>query len=227
MSLRVLYVTATPLEAEALRRIPGVIITGEHFTIGSLVIELLVGGIGVMETAWNMVKWVSENDKPDIAINAGIAGSYQEVYPVGSVVMPVSDCFADAGIEDGDKFVPLHEAGLSGKDDYPYKNGSIVSENAFSEELKAIMNPVTAITVNTATGSEVTRRKLEERYKPAIETMEGAAFFYICAKEKIPFISIRAISNIVEQRDRSKWNIPLALDNLALKLEEVFDILNK
>jgi futalosine hydrolase len=55
--------------------------------------------------------------------------------------------------------------------------------------------------------------------------MEGAAFFYICARESIPFVSIRAISNMVERRDRKKWNIPLAVDNLAIKLDHIFNLL--
>ena len=51
--------------------------------------------------------------------------------------------------------------------------------------------------------------------------MEGATFFYICSREKIPFLALRAISNRVELRNRNKWNIPLALDNLSEKLNEV------
>jgi futalosine hydrolase len=51
--------------------------------------------------------------------------------------------------------------------------------------------------------------------------MEGATFFYICALEKIPFLSLRAISNKVEPGNRDSWNIKLALDNLAGKLEEI------
>jgi futalosine hydrolase len=54
--------------------------------------------------------------------------------------------------------------------------------------------------------------------------MEGAAFFYICASEKIPFVALRGISNMVERRNKNKWNIPLALDNLALKLEDVLEL---
>lgn len=218
---------ATPQEAEALRKAPGIIRRKDNYSFDSLEIELLTGGVGIMSTAWSMAKWISLNEKPDIAINAGIAGSYKAEFPVGTVLMPVSDCFADAGIEDGDKFITLHEAGLTGKDEFPFRNGHIVSENKFSEKMKLIMNPVTAITVNTATGSVTTKRRLADRYNPGIETMEGAAFFYICAKESIPFISVRSISNIVEKRDRSRWNIPLAIDNLALKLGEVFNILNK
>ena len=39
---------------------------------------------------------------------------------IGDVVMPVSDCFADAGIEDGDNFLTLSEAGLADADEFPF-----------------------------------------------------------------------------------------------------------
>ena len=54
--------------------------------------------------------------------------------------------------------------------------------------MKDIVKPVRAITVNTATGSDATRDKLVKKYNPDIETMEGATFFYICRREKIPFL---------------------------------------
>ena len=75
-------------------------------------ISVLVAGVGSVSTAWEMQKWFSVNEKPDLAINAGIAGSYKEDIKIGDVVMPVTDCFADAGIEDGDNFLTLSEAGL-------------------------------------------------------------------------------------------------------------------
>src|SRR5512133_114867 len=119
MPIKVLFVTSTDTEASALRNVHGIRQVKDIFYTGALEIELIVGGVGAMSTAWNMIHWLSENKKPDLAINAGIAGSYREKFPVGSVVMPVSDCFADAGIEDGDKFITLSEAGLAGKDEFP------------------------------------------------------------------------------------------------------------
>ena len=227
MSFKLLFVTATLSEADILKKIERIIPAQEKFYSGRIEIDLLVGGVGSMSTAWSMTQWFSANEKPCLAINAGIAGSYNDECPVGSVVMPVSDCFADAGIEDGDNFLTLHETGLSNPDEFPFRNGIIPVKNRYTEIIKEILNPVKAITVNTATGSESTREKLINKYNPDIETMEGAAFFYICAREKIPFISLRAISNRVERRDRNRWNIPLALDNLALKLEEVLKILEE
>ena len=52
--------------------------------------------------------------------------------------------------------------------------------------------------------------------------MEGAAFFYVCLCENIPFLQIRAISNYVEQRNEKNWNIPLAIKNLCLTLIDFF-----
>jgi futalosine hydrolase len=227
MSLKILYVTATNQEAEAIIKVEGIKTSSGKFHSGSWEIELLVAGVGTMSTAWSMTRWISVNDKPDLVINAGIAGSYKEDFPVGCVVMPVSDCFADAGIEDGDRFLTVHESGLVNSDEFPFVQGSIPVYGGYAEKLKNILKPVKAITVNTATGSDMTIRKLSDKFNPDIETMEGAAFFYICARERIPFLALRAISNKVERRDKNKWDIPLALNNLELKLEEVFKILEE
>jgi futalosine hydrolase len=41
--------------------------------------------------------------------------------------------------------------------------------------------------------------------------MEGAAFHQVCLELSIPFVQIRGISNMAGIRDKSKWNIPLAI----------------
>ena len=74
----------------------------------------LVTGVGGISTAWAMKQWLSNNPYPDLAINAGIAGSYSDELKIGDVVMPVTDCFADMGIESGNKVMTLAEAGLDG-----------------------------------------------------------------------------------------------------------------
>jgi len=221
MSFKILYVTATESEAEALKKIRGLLPSPSGYAFNDVRISLLVAGVGSVSTAWSMKEWISKNEKPDLAINAGIAGSYNNSIVIGDVVMSHSDCFADAGIEDGNDFRTLSEAGLIGANEFPFRNGILVSDPFYNEKLNKLLKPVAAITVNTATGSETTRSRLLNKFNPDIETMEGAAFFYICIREKIPFLSIRAISNRVELRDKGKWDISLALTNLSGKLEEV------
>jgi len=221
MAIKILYVTSTFAEARVLEKLNGFTFHNNLFRSGNIELNLLVTGVGSMATAWAIKKWLSENANPDLAINAGIAGSYRDNIPIGSVVMPVSDCFADSGIEDRDNFITLSEAGLTGADDFPYQNGILHSHNEYVERMNSHLKAVDAITVNAATGSAVTIEKLIRKFNPAVETMEGATFFYICMVESIPFLAVRAISNRVEPRNRNNWNITLALDNLAVKLNEI------
>ena len=44
--------------------------------------------------------------------------------------------------------------------------------------------------------------------------MEGASFFAACDNNINNYLQIRAISNYVENRDKSKWQMPLAIKNL-------------
>jgi futalosine hydrolase len=222
MSQRILFVTATLTEAETLGKIKDFQIIPGGYRFRHFEISVLVAGVGSVSTAWEMQKWISVNEKPVLAINSGIAGSYHKEIKIGDVVMPLYDCFADAGIEDGNNFLTLSEAGLVNGNEFPYSKGLIHADPGYIGQLKDIVKPVRAITVNTATGSEITRYKLIKKFNPDIETMEGATFFYICRREKIPFLALRAISNMVEIRNRYNWDIKLALSNMADKLNEVF-----
>lgn len=226
-SMKILLVTSTSNEAEALRKIEGLVPSGKDFIYGSLKISLLITGVGAVPTAWHMMKWISENGRPDAAINSGIAGSFRDHIRTGDVVMPVSDCFADYGIEDGEETFTLFDAGLSGGNDFPFNGGLLKAENQYTEKLKAHISPVKSVTLGTASGSERTINELVRRFDPDIESMEGASFFYICIRESIPCFAVRAISNRVERRNRNNWNIPLAIGNLSGKLKEVFQLVEK
>jgi futalosine hydrolase len=222
MSLRILFVTSTGAEAESLKRLPGIKTASGGFSFGNSEISVLVTGVGSVATSWALTKWIAAENLPELAINAGIAGSFRDQIGIGEVVIPVSDRFADAGIETREGFMTLAEAGLEDPNSFPFKNGIIKSDNAFVNSALKMLKPVNAITVNTASGTASTIERLKKKYDPDIETMEGATFFYICSEEKIPFLAFRAISNMVEPRDRSKWNISLALGNLSEKLKDFF-----
>jgi futalosine hydrolase len=65
---------------------------------------------------------------------------------------------------------------------------------------------------------------MKEKYMPVIESMEGAAFHYVCLKESIPFVQFRAISNMVGERDKKKWKMKDAVEALNA---EVIRFLNQ
>ena len=45
--------------------------------------------------------------------------------------------------------------------------------------------------------------------------MEGGAFFYVMLRQGIRFFELRAVSNMVEVRDRSKWQVAKAIERLG------------
>jgi futalosine hydrolase len=221
MSFKILFVAATPSESGILSKIDGMISVQRGYRFEKCEINLLTTGVGSISTAWAMKQWITVNEKPDLALNAGIAGSYNDEILIGDVVMPMTDCFADAGIEDGDNFITLSEAGLSSANEFPFRDGLLHADTHYSGQMQNLLKGVRAITVNTSTGTLYTRNKLVNKFNPDIETMEGATFFYICTRENIPFLALRAISNRVEPRKKSNWNISLALDNLSVKVSEI------
>ncbi len=218
-----MFVIPTEHESECLEEIgikPGISIpSGRH------ILSLLVTGVGTINTAWAMKTWFQMNGKPDLAVNAGIAGSLNDDITTGEVVMPVSDCFADLGIETPGGFIPLKDTVFMQPDEFPFVEGKILCDNEFSRKALKIVKPVRGITVNTVTGTEATRERLKRLYSADIETMEGAAFFYVCTRENIPFLALRAVSNRAGNRDISSWDIALALGNLSEKIEELVNLL--
>ena len=217
---RILIVAATEGEAGILANIKGIVNSGVGFEKGDYKIDTIVSGVGSVSTSWSLSKWFSVNEKPLLAINIGIAGSFKKDIPVGEVVISVSDCFADAGIESGRGFLTLAEAGLEDPDRFPFRNGRIICDNRFVDLAAGKLRKVNAVTVNTASGTEETIARLVSKYDPDIETMEGAAFSYNCSCERVDYLALRSVSNIIGLRLKQKWDIPLALTTLTRALDE-------
>jgi futalosine hydrolase len=66
------------------------------------------------------------------------------------------------------------------------------------------------VTVSTCSGSTAAGAQLARRTEGLGENMEGAAVAQLCARFGVPFFEVRGISNLVEDRDLSRWNLPAA-----------------
>ena len=169
-------------------------------------VEILVSGIGAVATTFRLTQTLMQRSYTH-AISIGIAGSYDENISIGETVQITEDCFADLGIDNNGQFRNLREEGLTCDD----SSGDIIL-NPFP-----VLSPhrkVQGITVQTASGSKERIDRLVERFRPQVETMENAAFFYVCKMLQIPFASFRAISNKVEPRNRKSWRITEAIENV-------------
>lgn len=183
--------------------------------------DVLVTGVGMTAAAFHIGKVI--NRKYDLAINAGVAGSFKKNIPPGTVVNVEKDCFADLGAEDGGKLIPLKEMGIKRQvSGFRFQVLSLNIKHQLSTIKRIIeeLPQVKGITVNTVHGNNSSIIKVVKKFHPDIETMEGAAFFFACNHEKVPCIQIRAISNYVERRNKKKWKMGLAITNLNLFLEQ-------
>ncbi|MCF6241469.1 MAG: futalosine hydrolase [Bacteroidales bacterium] len=175
-------------------------------------ISLLISGVGLSFTSYSLSKAVFKS-RYDWVINTGIAGSFNKNLKIGDVVQVTDDCFADLGIRDKNQFIDIFEAGFIDKNEYPFNNARLKATDVNFPALKKIKK-VKGISVNTVSGNKEEIIQLQQKYKADTESMEGAAVFYVCLNENIPVIQIRSISNYVEERDKTKWDIPLAIKNL-------------
>ena len=182
--------------------------------------KMIITGVGSVATTFHLTKLFAA-DKPDLIIQAGIAGTFDNTMPLGTTVAVLRDRFADLGVEEEDNWMDVFDLKLAHENDPPYVNGWLTNE---TELLKGLDIPsVSAITINEVTTNSSRIKQFIRKYEPAIESMEGAAFHYACLQFKIPFIQLRSVSNYIGERDKKKWQMPLAIENLNKKILEIIE----
>lgn len=184
-------------------------------------IDFCMTGIGCTATAFELTKKLL-NSNVNLALNAGIAGSFNENISVGDVVVVESETFGALGITYRDRFATLFDEGLADKNKEPFIDGKLICPHINNFNLSDLKR-AKGLTVDAASGEKKQIEQLKKMFCADIETMEGAAFFYVCSKLNFPFLEFRAISNHIEPRDKCKWNITLAMSNLA---NEILNFLN-
>ena len=187
------------------------------FTTEGIDVEILFTGVGMVATAFALGKKLALN-KYDLAINAGIAGSFKRDFNLGDVVWVKEDIFAELGAEDDSRFLTIDDLGFGEASASPI----IDKENDRLTKWLASIKSVNAITVNRVHGNFKNIQKTVHRLNPDIESMEGAAFYYACQHSNTPSIQIRSISNFIEKRNTDNWDVRTAVASLNASLIRFF-----
>lgn len=195
---------------------------GNSYSAGGCQIQVCITGIGILATAYALTKAYCSSEF-DLAVQAGIAGSFTDQAPIGSVWKIRHEILADLGAEEKDgSFMDLFDMGLLDEDEFPFKERKLTAP-PLPFPLLTHLEETDAITVHTVSGTASTRDSRLHAFHPRLESMEGAAFHYVSLKEKVPFLQVRSVSNRVTERDKSQWNIPLAIANLNRTLVQLLD----
>jgi len=188
----------------------------EPFTTATSQVDVLITGVGVPSTMYHLQKRIHQMDY-DLIIQAGIAGSFNSSIPLAQTVLVKQDCFADLGLEENGNYTPVFNTAFACKDEFPFVNGWLVNAD---DNLKYIDLPKEKeIKINKVRDSELQKKQFIQTFNADIETMEGAALHYVCLQEHIPFLQIRSISNRVGERDKTKWKMKEAIENLNKELQ--------
>jgi futalosine hydrolase len=216
--MRILIVTATPFEIA-----PAVANFGEGSARGLRLtayrhagheIDVLTTGVGMVATAAWCSRVMTES-RYELGLNLGVCGSFDRALGPGTVVHVVSDRLAELGAENDDGFLTLPELNLTGEDQQSFAAGEFVNAVPPANTALSGLPAVNAITVNTVHGNEQSIARVVDRCRPQVESMEGAAFMYACLIHELPFAQVRAVSNVVEKRNRQAWKLPEAIRSLS------------
>jgi len=180
-------------------------------------VDCLITGPGIFFTTLQVLQKIHDKSY-DFIIHAGIAGAFPKDISIGSVFQVESECFADFGAMDHEKFLDIFSLGLLDPNQKPFQNGALINPYYYPRLPKA-----KSVTVNCASGNQEGIDRIQSLYHPDLESLEGAASTYICLSRNIPFIQIRSVSNRVEPRNRAAWNIPLAIENLNQSLIQLLE----
>jgi futalosine hydrolase len=180
--------------------------------------EILITGVGIPATVFHLTQKLA-GKKYDLIIQAGIAGTFNEQLDLAEVVFVKEDAFADLGIEENGNFNTLFETGFIKKNDFPYTDEWLVNPISLSDKNNLFV--AKGITVNKIGDDHLQNKMIQEKFLPDVESMEGAAFHYVCLQQKIKFLQLRGISNQVGQRDKSKWKLKESVENLNKELLKI------
>ena len=205
--MNILVVAATELEIPLVK-------SGPH---GAHHLDVLVTGVGMVATAAHTARRLAEA-RYDLALNFGVCGTFDPSLVPGTVVHITSDRIAELGAEDGDRFIAVEELGLAA-------DSVIVNAAPPANAVLRELPEVSGISVNTVHGNDRTIAAVVERLHPQVESMEGAAFAYACSISGVPYAQVRAVSNIVERRNRDAWRLDLAIRHLNDTALRILDLI--
>ena len=219
-----LLITATKFEAKLLHQ--SLSFKAKAFTLGELYcykdkIFLAHLGIAKVNTAAGLAVLIKEL-KPNKVIQFGIAGAYPNSgLAITEVVVANTDMHIDTGVKTDDTWQDMQKMGFSLLvKDKSYYNIFPTNQALTNELSKLGLKSVSFASSETVTGSHSDALRIEQSLSVAVESMEGAAAAQVCLALDTAFAEIRAISNIVGQRDKSKWQIEQAIITLNKRILE-------
>ncbi len=180
---------------------------------------LAVTGIGKVNTA-SAVTALLERFEPELLINTGCAGAYRGGgLTVGDLASATIEVMGDEGVLTLEGWHSLELIGIPAverKEEsyfnrFPLTRWALDKAAFVAETAGFPLRQGTFVTVSTVSGTLERGDELSSRFGGICENMEGGAAVQVALLYGVDCMEIRGVSNVVEDRDPSRWDIPLAV----------------
>ena len=178
------------------------------------------GGAGKANAAAASAAMI-ERYRPSMVIITGCAGAYLgSGLAVGNLAVASDELFGDEGVLVSGGWQSLKEMNLPlySQGNQTFFNTIPLSRHAAEKAMQlADCHGVRLVrgrflTVSTCSGTRIRGQELARMHQAICENMEGAAIALTALRYGIPCLEIRGISNLVEDRDLSRWDLPRAVE---------------
>jgi len=177
-------------------------------------VEMLVTGVGPVEAAASVSRALAQS-RPELVINAGIAGAFKDCGEVGEGVV-VSDDSLALCLETGAPIALPDDARVVDR---------ASSDLALVDRLVEVgFRSVRGVTVTQVTALDGTAARLASQ-GVAVESMEGFAVLRAAEIAGVPAIEVRGISNVAGDRSRGGWNFEAGVRGLERVLNALLSLL--
>lgn len=226
----VALVCAVDLEAEPLRRrMSGVrrIDIGRRPAyrgfLGDTEAVLVTGGMGKVNAAQALTALL-ESGEVGLTICFGVGGAYPgSGLNIGDLALANSEIYTDEGVLTLDGWQPTDTIGIPLLETATdrYQNEFTLDAALVQRTMHVLNDAGFAVqagpfgTVSTCSGTERQGEALRRRFGVICESMEGAACAHVAALYQVPFLELRGISNLVENRNLGRWRLPAAAEAAA------------
>lgn len=183
--------------------------------LGGREIILALTGIGKVNAAC-AATLLLERFTPEFMINTGCGGAFPGCgLRVGELAIAQSESFADEGVQTPEGWMGLDLIGIpvfQGRGERIFNTVPLSAELAASAMACAREHDITAkigpfLTVSTCSGTNSQAEDLLRRFPGICENMEGAALAQVALIYGVPLLEVRGISNMVEDRDLTSWDL--------------------
>lgn len=159
-------------------------------------------GVGKVAAAMHTTQLLLTR-RPSWLLLIGVCGAYAgSGLDVGALCVVGEEMLADEGVALADGFLDLATMGLG--DIGPFA-GDVERTAAVAAVLGVPV--VRGATVSGCSGHDALALAIAGRSGAAVESMEGAAVFQVCAQLGVPVVQLRCVSNRAGDRARGGWDL--------------------